>query len=181
MFIVNCVHNIHECIVTRATSAVQRSATPERVLSLLRDRANYRSLPLMSQTHHITTNYLDLDCLLRAHCTDLLIGLSGRWIHPIQQQGRRFPAGNSVRILSMWFFRVSSFLLVTTQQIHSLRASGVSPSHAAWILELAVRTFLRSSGTLWTVPLDKGFVVIFLYYRTAAGRGKRNDTLIRSV
>jgi len=54
-----------------------------------------------------------------------------RWGHPAQQQGRRFPSMSSVRTLWTRLLLVSCFLAFSTQQIHSLRASGVISSHRA--------------------------------------------------
>ena len=42
----------------------------------------------------------------------------------------------------------------TTQQSHSLRARGVRSSHAARTLGLAIRTRLKSTGTVCTTPPD---------------------------
>src|SRR5438552_9332119 len=47
---------------------------------------------------------------------------------------------------------VSGFLTEITQQIHSLRASGVMCSHFARAAESEMRTFRKSAGTLCTAP-----------------------------
>lgn len=61
----------------------------------------------------------------------------------------------------MWSWRVSDFLQVILQQIHSLRASGVKScqrSKADWSASRALR---KSAGTVCTTP-DAIFVVIAL-------------------
>src|SRR5437762_8694925 len=47
---------------------------------------------------------------------------------------------------------VSAFFGQSTQQIHSLRARGVRSSHAARTFGLAIRTRLKSTGTVCTTP-----------------------------
>ena len=47
---------------------------------------------------------------------------------------------------------VSGFLTEITQQIHSLRASGVMSAHFACAAESEMRTFRKSAGKLCTVP-----------------------------
>jgi hypothetical protein len=51
-------------------------------------------------------------------------------------------------------FRVSGFLTEITQQIHSLRASGVMSSHAARAAGSETRARRKSGGILWTTPLE---------------------------
>src|SRR5437867_6630215 len=46
----------------------------------------------------------------------------------------------------------SAFFGESTQQIHSLRARGVRSSQAARTFGLAIKTRLRSIGTVWTTP-----------------------------
>ncbi len=86
--------------------------------------------------------------------------------HPGQQHGRRFPALRSVRTRSIRLSRVSTFLASSTQQIHSLRASGVLSSHQANASLSARRDATRSAGTLCTTPVATVFfdmsLVIFL-------------------
>src|SRR6185503_791085 len=65
------------------------------------------------------------------------------------------------------FFLVSGFLTEVTQQIHSLRASGVISSQAAKAAESEVRVFRKSSGTVCTVPLEI-FLAIKLLYQNIA-------------
>ncbi len=57
--------------------------------------------------------------------------LCQRCIHPAQQQGRRMPPFIFESAFSIRISRVSAFLPLVTQQIHSLRASGVMSSHKA--------------------------------------------------
>lgn len=117
-------------------------------------------------------NYLDLDCLSSAHCTDGLIGLSVRWMQPIQQQGRRFPSCNSATVLSIWFFLVSACLTVIFQQIHSLRASGVISSHAANALGLETSAFLKSVGSLCATPPEISSLDINVSYLSVSYSSK---------
>ena len=55
---------------------------------------------------------------------------------------------------------VSGFLTEITQQIHSLRASGVMSSHFARAAGSEMRTFRKSTGTLCTAPGEIGFLVM---------------------
>jgi hypothetical protein len=63
---------------------------------------------------------------------------------------------------------VSGFLTEITQQIHSLRASGVISSHFARATASEIRTFRKSAGTLCTAPAESAFLVMdFILYRCA--------------
>jgi|SRR5579863_7468700 len=55
---------------------------------------------------------------------------------------------------------VSGFLGEITQQIHSLRASGVMSSHFARATASAMRAFFKSAGTLCTVPGEITFLAM---------------------
>ena len=55
---------------------------------------------------------------------------------------------------------VSGFLTEITQQIHSLRASGVMSSHFARAAGSEMRTFRKSAGTLCTAQGEIAFLVI---------------------
>jgi hypothetical protein len=55
---------------------------------------------------------------------------------------------------------VSGFLTEITQQIHSLRASGVISSHFASAAGSEMRTFRKSGGTVCTAPWEIDFVVM---------------------
>ena len=57
----------------------------------------------------------------------------------------------------MWFRLVSGFLTEMTQQIHSLRASGVKPFQMARAARSATRTRRTSTGTRWTGPREADF------------------------
>src|SRR5438128_3101997 len=61
---------------------------------------------------------------------------------PLQQLGLQW----------MCWLLVSAFFGQSTQQIHSLRARGVRSSHAARTFGLAIRTRLKSTGTVCTTP-----------------------------
>ena len=93
------------------------------------------------------------------------MGLSVRWMQPIQQQGRRLPSLSSVTVRFMCSSLVFCCLTVTFQQIHSLRASGVRLSHAARAFGLELSTFLRSTGNSCTVPPVICFASIVPFYR----------------
>lgn len=77
---------------------------------------------------------------------------------PGQQHGRFFPSLSSELTLSILLRLVCDFLASSTQQIHSLRASGVIISHSASTVLSAVRAFRRSGGTLCTVPVAISFL-----------------------
>jgi hypothetical protein len=63
---------------------------------------------------------------------------------------------------------VSGFLTEITQQIHSLRASGVISSHFARATGSEMRTFRKSAGTLCTAPGEIAFLVMdFILHRYA--------------
>ena len=57
---------------------------------------------------------------------------------------------------------VSGFLTEITQQIHSLRASGVISSHFARATGSEMRTFRKSAGTLCTAPDESAFLFMDL-------------------
>lgn len=77
----------------------------------------------------------------------LALGL--RCGHHGRQQGLRFHASRSSQSLMICSFLVSSFLTIVTQQIHSLRASGVSDSRllrtSGWFFSVVS----KSSGKSW--------------------------------
>src|SRR5438445_4393132 len=93
--------------------------------------------------------------LLRLFSTQRTEGLSSlslRWMQPSQQHGRRFPSSSSDRNRSTCWLLVSAFFGQSTQQIHSFRARGVRSCHAARTFGSAIRTCLKSIGTVWTTP-----------------------------
>src|SRR6202165_2939897 len=97
------------------------------------------------------------DALLRrlsTQRTEELSSLSFRCVQPSQQHGRRFPSSSSDRNRWMCWLLVSAFFGQSTQQIHSLRARGVRSSQAARAFGLAIKTRLRSIGTVWTTPTE---------------------------
>jgi hypothetical protein len=66
---------------------------------------------------------------------------------------------------------VSGFLTEITQQIHSLRASGVISSHFARAAGSEMRTFRRSAGKLCTAPEEIAFLAMnFILHRYAIRR-----------
>jgi len=54
----------------------------------------------------------------------------------------------------MCWLLVSGFFTEITQQIHSLRASGVMSSHFARAAESEMRAFRKSAGTECTIPCE---------------------------
>jgi len=65
---------------------------------------------------------------------------------------------------------VSGFLTEMTQQIHSLRASGVISSHFARAAESEIRTLRKSAGIVCTAPGEIAFLVTdFILYRMRGG------------
>src|SRR5438477_6407023 len=95
------------------------------------------------------------DALLRPLSTQRTEGLSSlslRWTQPSQQHGRRFPSSSSDCNRWMCCLLVSAFFGQRTQQIHSLRARGVRSCHAARTFWLAIKTRLKSIGTVCTTP-----------------------------
>ena len=71
---------------------------------------------------------------------------------PAQQHGLRIPPFSLESDFSIRIFLVSAFLPEMTQQIHSLRASGVISFQIA-LAEEALMAFRKSSGTLCIVPI----------------------------
>src|SRR5437773_8090494 len=92
--------------------------------------------------------------LLSTQWTEGLSSLSLRWMQPSQQHGRRFPSSSSDCNRRMCWLLVSAFFGQSTQQIHSLRARGVRSCHAARTFGLAIRTRLKSTGTVCTTPSE---------------------------
>src|SRR5579872_685308 len=85
-------------------------------------------------------------------------------MQPIQQQGRRFPSRSSSHVLWMRRLLVSICLAFSTQQMNSLRASGVMSSHRASTFGSATSAVRKSVGILCTVPPEISFVSIYLFY-----------------
>ena len=106
---------------------------------------------------------LSAACAWTVGLTDQARSFFSRWGQPAQQQGRRFPSLSSVHTLSIRLRLVSGFLASSTQQIHSLRASGVMSSHSANATLSAVRVFRKSVGTLCTTPVAISLLDISLF------------------
>src|SRR5438046_662204 len=90
--------------------------------------------------------------LLNTQRTEGLSSLSLRWMQPSQQHGRRFPSSSSDCTRWMCWLLVSAFFGQSPEPIHSLRAAGVRSCHAARTFGLAIRTRLKSTGTVCTTP-----------------------------
>jgi hypothetical protein len=86
--------------------------------------------------------------------------------------GQRIPSLSSVRTRSTCCLLVSGFLTEITQQIHSLRASGVISSHFSPAAASEMRTFRKSAGTLCAAPAELAFVLTdFILHRYAISAG----------
>src|SRR6267378_2479289 len=128
------------------------------------DESPQLAQPLTPPAGHPADDVIDLlgrgcvfhaDALLRLLSTQRTEGLSSlsfRCVQPSQQHGRRFPSSSSDRTRWMCWLLVSAFFGQSTQQIHSLRARGVRSFHAARAFGLAIKTRLKSIGTVWTTP-----------------------------
>src|SRR3989338_4516746 len=81
-------------------------------------------------------------------------------MQPAQQQGRRIPLLSFDSALLILMPLVSLFLPEVTQQIHSLRASGVISCHTESAFESEIRAFRKSAGNVCTTPVAASFVVI---------------------
>lgn len=108
-------------------------------------------------------NYLDLERLPSMNFCEELSGLSVRWTHPIQQQGRRFPFLSSSAVLLICSFLTSGVFTDSTQQIHSLRASGVMSSQAESVLELDKIIFRKSAGISCATPGEIFLTIIYIF------------------
>ena len=91
---------------------------------------------------------------------DLDVFLSQRWGQPAQQHGRRIPWRILSRPTAIRWVLVSSFLAEVTQQIHSLRASGVISVQTLFTIESESMAFLKSAGRVCTGPAGVSFLVI---------------------
>jgi hypothetical protein len=78
------------------------------------------------------------------------------------------PSFSSEHTLSTCCLLVSSFFTEITQQIHSLRASGVISSHFVRAVGSETRACRKSAGTLWTTPAESFPVMALLYTRRLA-------------
>lgn len=86
-----------------------------------------------------------------------------RCVHPAQQHGRRIPPDIFEIAFSIRIVRVSANFPDVTQQIHSLRASGVISCQSASTFDDTEIACLKSAGNLWMVPDEIVFVVILLF------------------
>ena len=75
---------------------------------------------------------------------------------------------------SIRIFRVSAFLPDVTQQIHSLRASGVMSRHVACARGEDVSAFWRSDGRTWTAPIEISFLAMKLF---SSHRSRNNQRI----
>ena len=84
-------------------------------------------------------------------------------MQPIQQQGRRIPSLSSGHTRATCSRRVSGFLTEMTQQIHSLRASGVRSFHTVRAIGSDVRAFRKSAGSSCATPPEILLVIRIVY------------------
>ena len=110
-----------------------------------------------------------------------LIALSVRWVHPIQQQGRRIPSLSCDTTLPTCSFLVSGFLTEIVQQIHSLRESGVMSSHAARASGSEDRAFRKSIGSSWATPPEIFLLIGRLYSYAETIRCGRYDDMASNI
>ena len=80
------------------------------------------------------------------------VKLFQRWGQPAQQQDRRMPLRILSRPTIMRRLLVSSFLADVTQQIHSLRASGVISAHTSFTIGSELIALRKSTGILCPAP-----------------------------
>ena len=92
---------------------------------------------------------------IRTACCHRLGALSVRCMQPDQQQGRLFPSSNSSQVRSIRRWRVFGCLASSTQQINSLRPSGVRSCQSANVSGLNCTAACISFRALWTVPWKK--------------------------
>lgn len=104
-----------------------------------------------------------LDRLLSTNFCEGLNGLSFRCTQPYQQQGRRIPPLSSEHTRSTCSRRFSGCLTEKTQQIHSLRASGVISSHAVSALESEAKALRKSAGRSCATPPGIFFAIHIVY------------------
>jgi hypothetical protein len=96
-------------------------------------------------------------------------------MQPAQQQGLRIPPASFEIPFLMRIFLVSAFLPEITQQIHSLRASGVISSHAARAAGAETRALRKSAGIVCTIELFyQIFWLIAIRMWWFLGTGKKN-------
>src|SRR3989344_4108618 len=86
-------------------------------------------------------------------------------MHPAQQQGLRIPPRSFESAFLIRILLVSAFLPDVTQQIHSLRASGVISSHTARAAGIEIIARRKSAGSLCTTPVASAFLLITLFYQ----------------
>ena len=98
------------------------------------------------------SDYDPVPFLVSSSFPNHFLALGRRCGQPGQQHGRRLPCNKSSRKRTMCSARVSSFLTIVTQQIHSFRASGVSPFQSSNSFGTPKRTSFISLGTVWTTP-----------------------------
>lgn len=89
-----------------------------------------------------------------------VVGYFERCGHPAQQHGLRIPPFIFESAFAMRIPRVSVFFPDVTQQIHSLRASGVISLHAAFTTEEESMAFRKSVGRVCTALFTAPFLVI---------------------
>jgi hypothetical protein len=88
----------------------------------------------------------------RPHTRNCYLPVRSRCLHPGQQQGRRWPSSSSSRVRRMRRSRVTSCLASSTQQMNSLRASGVMSFQASSAVGWAISALRRSPGSSCTTP-----------------------------
>lgn len=85
--------------------------------------------------------------------------------HPSQQHGLRMPPLSFESPFSIRISRVSAFLPAVTQQIHSLRASGVMSSHTSSAAGVASNALRQSAGMGCNAPPETCAFAIRVFYQ----------------
>lgn len=102
------------------------------------------------------------------------LGARQRCGHPGQQHGRRMPPSILSMPTAMRRCRVASCLGEVTQQIHSLRASGVSSGQSFRTVACAPMALRRSAGNSCTVPpASLGVVMLYMFVLLARSARRR--------
>ena len=146
-FRVNDAYSLLRSRVARAFACLMLS---QSAFDVGRNPGVERSVGTFENVYKI--HFYFLAVLLSTNFCERLNSLSSRCMQPAQQQGRRIPPF----ILEIPFLirisRVSAFLPEITQQIHSLRASGLISCQRAFTAGVAAMAARRSGGSLWTTP-----------------------------
>lgn len=110
--------------------------------------------------------FFDLKCMFVSILEEQVQGRLQRWGQPAQQHGLRIPPLSFESAFSIRMALVSAFLPDVTQQIHSLRASGVMSSHTARAAGAPISSFRKSFGSVCIAPPASFSWIIRSFYQT---------------